>query len=272
MQDHAQHIAGDTWKSWIPLVLICVLGLAYLCAATLHAKRKASGMSLRTASFLIGILMVSGAVHPEMMRSAHNDLRMHMVQHLLLAMFGPIFLVFGAPLTVVLQALPVKLARAGTAILRTGFFHFLSHPLTALCLNTGGMFLLYLTPLYRESLNSPALHYVIHIHFLAAGYLFTLSMIGIDTVPRRRDHRLKIIVLFLSISLHAFLGKFMYAYLYPLDTPHTGSEIREAAKLMYYWGDLSEFILVVIVFYNWYNGIAAARRRSGAYGAKLPVA
>lgn len=270
MEDHAQHMVGDTWEAWVPLMAISVFGLAYLYAAAL-AKRKASGMELQSATFLIGILMVAAAVHPEMMHAAHADLRMHMVQHLLLAMFGPIFLVLGAPLTVALQALPVKLARAGTAILRNRFFRFFSHPLTALCLNTGGMFLLYLTPLYRQSLTSAALHYLIHIHFLAAGYLFTWSMIGIDPVPRRRDHRVRILVLFLSIGLHAFLSKFMYAYLYPSGTPHTAGEIRAAAKLMYYWGDLSEFILVVIVFYNWYKGPAAVRRRSPAYGANAPV-
>ena len=40
---------------------------------------------------------------------------------------------------------------------------------------------------------------------------------------------------------------------YPMNTPHSADQIREAAKLMYYWGDLSELLLVVIVFYQWYR-------------------
>lgn len=115
------------------------------------------------------------------------------------------------------------------------------------------MYLLYLTPLYKESLTKPYFHYAIHLHFLVAGYSFTWSMIGPDPTPRRPGLRVRVLVLFISIASHTFLSKLMYAYLYPLNSPHPSAQIREAAKLIYYWGDLSELLLATAIFAIWYQ-------------------
>ncbi len=183
------------------------------------------------------------------------------MQHLLLGMFAPLFLVLGAPITLALKTLPVKAARSLTSLLRTKAFYLLSHPVTAFILNIGGMYLLYLTPLYVKSLGNPSVHYLVHIHFLAAGYLFTWSMIGPDPAPKRPSFLLRVAVLLTSIAFHAFLSKFMYAYLYPLHSPHSENQIREAAKLMYYWGDLSELLLAIALFTIWY------RQRAPRFGS-----
>jgi putative membrane protein len=188
-----------------------------------------------------------------------------MVQHLLIAMFAPIFLVLGQPITLALRALPVKVARIGTLSLKSYVFRTLTHPVTALLLNTGGMFVLYLTPLYNRSLPSPTMHHLIHVHFLLAGFLFTWSMIGTDPVPHRPSYKMRAFVLFLSIGLHAFLSKFMYAYLFPRNSLYAEEEIRAAAKLMYYWGDLAELTVVILLFIGWYaKGRGLAQRSAVA--------
>src|SRR5690606_12892447 len=138
-----------------------------------------------------------------LMQWAHHDLRGHMAQHLLIGMYGPLFLVLGTPVTLVLKALPVGMARGVTAILRSKVFYFLSHPALALLLNMGGMYLLYLSPLYVLSLSNTYLHYLIHIHFLAAGYLFAWSIIGQEPVPKRPAFMVRLFVLFISIAAHA---------------------------------------------------------------------
>ena len=91
-------------------------------------------------------------------------------------MFAPIFLVLVTPVTLALIALPVRISRNVTTLLKGKLFYFLSHPVTAFLLDIGGMYVLYLTPLYNLSLANYYLHYIIHIHFLAAGYLFTWSL------------------------------------------------------------------------------------------------
>lgn len=253
MQHTSHQTYNSTLSEWIPLLLVIVITALYLYAVFKVRGSKGGWKSWRTISFLIGVLLLGIAMFPSLMRWAHQDLVGHMVQHLLIGMYGPLFLVLGAPIMLALKALPINSARTITAILRSRLLYFLSHPVMALLLNMGGMYLLYLTPLYVKSLTNPFLHYLIHFHFLAAGFLFTWSMIGQEPVAKKPVFLTRVFVLFVSIAAHAFLSKFMYAYLYPLNSSHTVEQIREAAKLMYYWGDLSELLLAIVLFGMWYK-------------------
>nr|WP_255481131.1 cytochrome c oxidase assembly protein [Pontibacter sp. Tf4] len=256
---HASHHANDPgFSALIPQLLIIVISVLYLLGSFSIRDSKGGWKSWRTLSFITGALLLSISMLPSVMQWAHQNLVGHMVQHLLIGMYGPLFLVLAAPITLALKALPVNTARRITTILRSRLFYVLSHPVTALLLNMGGMYLLYLTPLYDKSLTTPLLHYFIHFHFLAAGFLFTWSMIGQEPVAKRPAFSIRVFVLFISIAAHAFLSKFMYAYLYPINSPHSADQIREAAKLMYYWGDLSELLLVIVLFGMWYKKRSAA--------------
>lgn len=115
------------------------------------------------------------------------------------------------------------------------------------------MYLLYLTPLYNATFTYPFLHHFIHLHFLLAGYLFAWSIAGLDPAPKRPGFNSRLIILFSSIAAHAYLSKFMYAYLYPLDAPHSAEQIKSGAKLMYYGGDFSEVLLIIAFFWAWYQ-------------------
>lgn len=95
--------------------------------------------------------------------------------------------------------------------------------------------------------------HLIHLHFLAACNLFTWSMIGPDPAPRRHGLRLRVIKLFISIAAHAYISKMMYAYIIPHNTPHTDNEIRSAAKWMYYGGDATELLILIVLFSTWYQ-------------------
>ena len=118
------------------------------------------------------------------------------------------------------------------------------------------MFFLYLTPLYAAMQKHMWLHYFMHFHFLAAGYLFTWSIAGPDPAPKRPSFRLRLLVLFISMATHAYLSKLMYAYQYPKNTSHSLIEIQEAALWMYYGGDLAELLLAIAFFSFWYRSRA----------------
>ncbi|KEO74108.1 cytochrome c oxidase assembly protein [Anditalea andensis] len=253
MHDHpSHHMPPASIGDWIPLVIIVFVGLLYSFGWAYVIWKKRNWNSARGISFLIGTLLLFIAMWPDLVKWAHHDLRGHMVQHLLIGMFAPIFLVMGAPVTLALKTCSKNIAEGITYLLRSFFFHIISHPLTAMFLNLGGMYVLYLTPIYNATIEYPILHHAIHIHFLMAGYLFTWAIIGPDPAPARPGLVTRLAVLFASIAAHAFLSKLMYAHLYPLNSPHGKEEIQEAAKLMYYWGDLSEFILIIILFALWY--------------------
>jgi putative membrane protein len=221
-------------------------------------------------SFVAGAGLLALAVSPPVAALAHHDLRGHMLQHLLLGMFAPLALVLAAPVTLLLRSLPVTGARRVSGVLRRRPVRFLSHPLTALTLDVGALYLLYLTPLFAATLASAPLHTLVHLHFFAAGSLFVWSIAGPDPAPHRSPFRTRLQVLLFAIAAHSTLAKILYAYGWPRGAGHDLQEIRAAAQWMYYGGDLAELLLAVALFAAWYR--AAGRRwlREQARSASAP--
>lgn len=240
----------SSW-SWFELVLSCASLLALLCYWVAAFKQRSThrGWSYwRVASFSCGVLLLLIALLPNVVAYAHAQMRGHMVQHLLLGMLAPLGLVFGAPVTLALRSLPTRGARILVAIMRSRGGRFIGHPVSATMLNVGGMYLLYLTPLYAAMHESSALHALIHWHFLAAGCLFTWAIAGPDPAPHRPSVRFRLLVLFVAIAAHSFLSKAMYAYSWPVGTHHSLEDIRAGAQIMYYGGDFAELILIIALF------------------------
>ena len=233
----------------------------YLATAAAQSRRGRRWSGWRSLSFLCGIALLALALAPPIAHWAHHDLRGHMIQHLLLGMLAPLALVLGAPGTLLLRSLPHRAARGLVGFLALRPVHMLIHPLSALLFNIGGMYLLYLTPLYAASLHSPALHALVHLHFLIAGYLFCWAIVGPDPTPRRPGLRLRLAVLFLGGAAHAVLGKLMYAYGWPRGTPHDLEQIEAAAQWMYYGGDLAELLLAIAFFTLWFRSSGSGRYR-----------
>src|SRR5690606_2462740 len=136
----------------------------YLGAIAREAARHRRWPARRIFFFAGGCALLLAALLPPVMDIAHHSLRGHMLQHLLLGMFAPLGLVLGAPGTLLLRTLPVRAARALMTFLRVRVVRVVIHPLTAALLDMGGMYLLYLTPLYALSRHDPFLHGFIHLH------------------------------------------------------------------------------------------------------------
>lgn len=252
MQVVHPHASELSLLTWLPLVLLILINLAYVKAA--HAQRSTSGgwSGWRCAAFTSGTILLGVAVSPSVMAWSHHDLRAHMLLHLLMGMVAPLALVLGAPVTLMLRSLPQAGARFVAALLKSLPVRVVSYPLSAMLLNIGGMYLLYLTPLYAVSLHSEPLHYWVHLHFLVAGYLFCWSILaGPDASPHRLSLRFRLGVLFVSMAAHALLGKLMYGYLWPQGTGHSEEEIQAAAQWMYYGGDLAEVLLAIVLMSLW---------------------
>lgn len=217
----------------------------------------------RAASFAAGIGLIAVALMPPLTGWAHHDLRGHMAQHVLLGMLAPLGLVLAAPGTAVLRRLPVAAARRLVALLDTPPVRVVIHPVTAMLLDIGGMYLLYLTPLYAMSLHDPVLHVLVHVHFVVAGTVFTWSIVGLDPAPRRPGTGTRLAVLFVAIAAHAVLGKIMYGYGFPRGAGHDQAEIRAAAQWMYYGGDVATLLLTIAFFAEWFG--VRRRRFRAAY-------
>jgi putative membrane protein len=137
----------------------------------------------------------------------------------------------------------------------------------AAVIQVGGLFALYLTPLYAATLQSGPLHAAVSLHFFLAGCLFTWSVAGPDPAPRRPGVGVRVAVLVVAAAAHAFLAKLLYAHAaaLPPGTAFPVARVEQAAGWMYYGGDLAELALAVLLFGDWYH----RRVRTGARRAML---
>jgi putative membrane protein len=175
-----------------------------------------------------------------------HDFTGHALQHLLVAMVAPLGLVLGAPVTLLLRTLPVRTARRLAHLLRSRPARTVAHPVTALLLSTGGLVVLYLTPLYAHLLADPALHQLITIHFVLSGGLFAWVVAGADPAPHRPSVPARLVLLGVAIAVHATLSQLLYAGAY-VHIPATAADRQAGATLMYYGGDLVELLLAFAV-------------------------
>ncbi|CCH15673.1 cytochrome c oxidase assembly protein [Micromonospora lupini] len=236
---------------WLPLLPVAVLAVGYLLAAV----RDTRGWDhRRTVAWLAGCAVLAVALGPPAPLS--DDPRGHMAQHLLLGMLAPLGLVLGAPVTLLLHVAPPPTRRRVGRLLRARGLHLIAHPVTAALLSTGGLALVLLTPLYAAAERQPALHHAVHLHYLAAGYLFAWSLAGPDPAPRRPGLAVRVGALLGASAGHAALAKYLYARagtLPPGLTDPEAAAFRSAAQLMYYGGDVAELLLAVTLFATWYH-------------------
>lgn len=245
------------------LLVVVPLGVwaAYVVAA-MRARATGTFSAWRIASFTAGTALLVAAMVPPVSVLAHHDLRGHMAQHLLLGMYAPLGLVLGAPGTLLLRSLPARAARGLIRALGTRVVRVFVHPVTALVWNVGGMYLLYLTPLFVLSTNHAGVHVWVHLHFVVGGCIFTWAIAGPDPAPHRPGFVPRLAVLLVGAGTHATLAKLMYAYELPAGTPHDPEQILAAAQWMYYGGDIAELLLMIAFFTAWFRRRAVTYQRS----------
>ncbi|MFG1675793.1 cytochrome c oxidase assembly protein [Micromonospora sp. NPDC049282] len=240
---HAGHAAGGfPATALVPVAAFW----AYLAAALRLRDPGGPGWAHgRTASFGLGTLLVTAGL----LRPA-DDFVGHMWQHLLIGMLAPLALILGAPVTLLLRTLDRRAGRRLVHLLRHPVARVLGHPVTGLLLTAGGLWLLYLTPLYRATLDRPVLHTLVQAHFLLSGCLFAWSIAGPDPGPHRPRVPVRLVVLGVGVAAHATIAQLLYAGVL-VDVPATGAELRAGATLMYYLGDLAEIALALALLATW---------------------
>ena len=133
-------------------------------------------------------------------------LSVHMVQHMILSMAVPLFLALGAPVTLMLRTLPARPRGWLLALLHSRVAKVLSFaPLTFL-LFVISPWALYFTSWYDASLRSVFVHEMMHVHLVLVGSLFFWPLVGADPVPGRVSYPFRMMLVFLTLPFHAFLG------------------------------------------------------------------
>ncbi|WP_237234106.1 cytochrome c oxidase assembly protein [Rothia nasimurium] len=201
------------WRfDWFWVAFISFAAFSYIWAL-LKVRRAGGHWPLaRVLSWFLGLLVLlyitcgALAVYSKVLFSAH------MVEHMLLTMVCPIFLVLGAPVTLLLRALEPR--QDGTRgprewilrLVHSGWSKVITHPIFAAVNFAGSIVVVYFTPLFGVMLRYHVGHEFMLIHFLITGYIFSLVLIGIDPIPHRPTYPMRLIMIIATLGYHAFVG------------------------------------------------------------------
>lgn len=201
------------WRiDWLWLTFAVGTAVAYFLAVRKIRRRGDSWPVLRTISWTVGMIalvyITSGgpSVYGRILFSAH------MVDHMALTMVVPIFMVLGAPVSLALKALPPRADGSRgirewiLVVVHSKFSALVTNPLFAAANFAGSIVLFYYSPIFGYALRDHIGHELMNLHFTITGYLFVLSLIGIDPVPRRAPYPLRLLLLLATMAFHAFFG------------------------------------------------------------------
>jgi cytochrome c oxidase assembly factor CtaG len=253
---------------------VWVAGLYLLGVWTLHARGDAWPVS-RTLAFVVGgtgsflVATQSGlAAYDTTLLSAH------MVQHMILSMVVPLFLALGAPVTLALRTFGRRPRRWLLAVLHSRVAKVLTFAPLTLALYVLSPWALYFTDWYSATLHSAYQHEIMHVHLVLVGSLFFWPLLGIDPIPGRMAYPFRLLVIFLTLPFHAFLGVTIMGQSaliggdwYPdlhrtmAWLPDPADDQNLAGGLLWASGDLIGLLLFVVLFVQWLrSSIQEARR------------
>ncbi|GAA3046351.1 cytochrome c oxidase assembly protein [Streptomyces glomeratus] len=243
---------GGLLETLLPALATAACAVGYLLLV--HRARRRNPVRAwspwRTAGFITGLALLAVALLPPVAPLAHDDFRGHMAQHMLIGMYAPLALVLGAPMTLLLRAVPAAHARLLTGVLHSRAARLLAHPAIALLLSTGSLAVLYFTPLYTAAMAHPAGHWLLHAHFLLSGCLFAHVIAGPDPAPARPGVRTRLVYLGCAIAAHAVIAQLMYGGFW-VDIRAPIPQVQGAAEIMYYGGDIAELLLAGALVATW---------------------
>ena len=268
--------AWDLDPLWL---LVGAFGIAFYLAGVLRLRRRGDHWPIyRTVLWVLGMLLLIWVTNGALNAYGHTLFSVHMMLHMLLSMAIPLMLVPGAPVTLAARAIHKRDdgSRGGREwilwIVHNPIAKVLTHPLVAAGIFIGSLWLFYFSDLFRWTLYDHLGHEWMVAHFLISGYLFVMSLVGIDPVPYRFPYAGRLVTLIVVMAMHAFFGiaimsqsGLMVAEWFgamgrtwgpaPLDDQYTGGGIAWSI------GEIPTLITAVTVAIQWSRSDEKQQRR-----------
>jgi len=276
-------LSGSDWVTlwridWLWLGVSVLAVALYLQGVRRMRARGDSWPILRTIAWVVGwaifVWATCGApgVYGRVLFSAH------MLLHMTVSMAAPILLVLAAPVTLALRTLTTRRDNTlGPRELLLGLVHsrfltVLGNPIVAAAIFFGSLVVFYFSPLFELALRTHTGHVLMTTHFLLAGYLFAWVLVGIDPGPKRWPPSLRLVILFATISFHAFFGVALTTgttllaptFYQGLQLPWTVdllADQRSGGAVAWGVGELPTLILALLVTVAWVRSDAAETTR-----------
>ena len=201
----------------------------------------------------------------------------HMLQHMLLTTVAAPLLMLGAPVRPLLRGLPAvvraavvrPLARNGAV---RGILHVARHPLVAVAIYVGGLYLWHWPSLYDAAVEDDALHALEHAHFLIGALLFWSVVIDPEPFKGTIPYAARIVYVLLAGAaqntllggLLAFSSRVLYTH-YDERAARLGidalTDQRVGGALMWVGGDAIFLVAASGAFFLWLEVEEREQRR-----------
>ena len=260
---------------------VLVLAVALYIKGVVILKKRGDAWPVgRTIAFALGISAIDFATSGGLGVYAMYSFEYHMIAHMTLGMIAPIGLVLGAPITLALRTLPQGRTptESGPRAILVALLHsrigvLFTNPIVALALFDGSLFALYFTDLFGTLMATHAGHLLMDVHFILAGFLFFMIIIGVDPSPRRIHHLVRIVLLFAAMAIHAFFSISLLATSTLIDKgfyssqniPWLGTGIldyqRAGGSVSWAMGEIPIILALIATFILWMRDDAKETRR-----------
>jgi cytochrome c oxidase assembly factor CtaG/putative copper export protein len=270
--------------------LVLVLGGLYGAGVARLRRRGDRWPVGRTLSWAAGLVSIVAVTLTGVATYAPVLFSTHMVQHMVLTMLSPIFLVLGAPVTLTLRALRPAVIRGDrgprewlTIVLGSRAMRFIGHPATATVIFMASTYALYFSPLFGYLMRAHVGHLAMLTHFMLSGSLFFWVLIGVDPTPRRLPYVGKMLLLFVTMPFHAFfgialmnqdepVGQTWYTVLHRPWGVSLATDQHTAGGIAWAFGEIPTFVVLIAMVIQWYVEDQRLARRTDRAGADEELA
>lgn len=201
------------WKFDLIWVLIVLFLAFFYVAAVVRLRRRGDRWPVhRTVLWLVGLGVLFYVTNGGINEYEKYLFSAHMLGHMLLGMLIPLLLVPAGPITLALRSIARRTDGSRgprewiMLAVHSRVSVVLTNPIVTAVIFAGSLFVFYYTPLFGWATTDHIGHEWMVVHFLVAGYLFVLSLIGVDPVPHRASYPLRLLTLLATMAFHAFFG------------------------------------------------------------------
>ncbi len=276
-------LLGSTWfTAWkIDLLwLVVALGaITIYIVGVIRLRRRGDKWSMvRTASWVAGWLFLIYITCGPTNVYEQYLFSVHMIAHMMLTMGVPLFLVPGAPITLLARATAKR--KDGSRGLRewalwavhTKFAQLVSNPIFAAVNFAASLVVFYFTPIFGWATREHVGHEWMIIHFVITGYLFIQALVGIDPGPKQLPHTIRLMLLIGTLAFHAFFGLSLMTGSGLLLADWYGAmgrtwgvdpvaDQQNGGAIAWGIGELPSAALTLIVCVQWFNASTREARR-----------
>jgi len=231
----------------------------------------------RTTLFFLGLAALVLALASGIELLAGDLFSVHMLQHMLLTTVAAPLLMLGAPVRPLLRGLPrsvrasVVRPLAGSRAIRA-LVHLLRHPLVAVGIYVGGLYLWHWPPLYDGAVENPAVHGLEHAHFMIGALLFWSVVIDPEPFKGTLPYAARIVYLLLAGAaqntllggLLSFSTRVFYSH-YAVTAERLGvdalTDQRIGGAIMWVPGDAIFLVAASGAFFMWLENEEREQRR-----------